>query len=747
MTEQQKNIRVLSPFVKGLPFIILIVVLAVIAGTHYLKYAKPVYESTAEVRLADVNEGPSSTNLFKDFDVFAQTNKIQEEVQVIKSNVIINRALDSLKMDKIDYYRIGKIKKSDMYDESPFIVEATSADSLLYDVTFPISITGTGNFTLKDPTDNDKIYEGKLGQLVQMKNGSLMVRKNDAAYQRKPYLQLADDYSFKINDRQSVINKILANLDVTAVDKDVAVLRITYKSSVPQECADVVNAIAQAYIDDYIQNKIKAADMTVKFIDGQLESISGQLSGSENNIQTYRDDNDIINIDQQTESDFRKIAELKIQLANLQMNMAAVDSLVDYLQTNKSDFLALAPNFEAFNDLLSTELVKQIKDLQSQRRDLLTKFTENNPKVKVVEEKIQDLSDYILESCRNTQRNYKVKYDEIYNTIASAESEFDSLPGKEKELAILERYFNLNEKMFNFLNEKKMEAEIARAASISFHRIIQPGIVPNQPVSPNRLFVLALCGFIGLIIAIVLIYLWDTMRPGINNPGKIDKNSDIPNGGKVSLLRRIAKIFPSFKKVAYDMKFKGLLRHGNTLCVSSWSRDEGKSFIANNLANVFVQDGMLTLLISCDDTAEGGIESLSTIADTDKMKFNPRVMQCVRLSESDILSPDFERLMPFVQQIFQMIVIDNFRITDSVAAVGMMRQSHQNMLVLDAFKTSVQSIPEIDLFCTEYNIPHPFFMLNRAGANVISLMLKKLAGKRTTFQQPDFVPQFSPGQI
>src|SRR6202000_1681464 len=99
--------------------------------------------------------------------------------------------------------------------------------------------------------------------------------------------------------------------------------------------------------------------------------------------------NNIINFSQETETDLRKIAQLKIQLANLQMSMSAIDSLYDYMQRGKGDFSGLAPNFEAFTDLLSTELIKKIKQLESDKKDLLLVYTDKEEKEKGLDEKIR----------------------------------------------------------------------------------------------------------------------------------------------------------------------------------------------------------------------------------------------------------------------------------------------------------------------------------------------------------------------
>ena len=60
------------------------------------------------------------------------------------------------------------------------------------------------------------------------------------------------------------------------------------------------------------------------------------------------------------------------------MSLEAIRELNKYLKEGKDHFLDLAPNFEAFTDLLSTEIIKKIKDLQSTKKDLLLLNNNNN---------------------------------------------------------------------------------------------------------------------------------------------------------------------------------------------------------------------------------------------------------------------------------------------------------------------------------------------------------------------------------
>ena len=84
-----ENIRLLKPLFRGLPIIVIVMIISVLAAKKYLNYVTPMYESTAMLKLADVHEGVPGANLFKDLDVFASANKISTEIEVLKSSILL----------------------------------------------------------------------------------------------------------------------------------------------------------------------------------------------------------------------------------------------------------------------------------------------------------------------------------------------------------------------------------------------------------------------------------------------------------------------------------------------------------------------------------------------------------------------------------------------------------------------------------------------------------------------------------
>ena len=697
-----ENLRILKPFFRGLPIIILVVTICVLSAKKYLNYVTPMYESTAKLELADVQDGVPSTNLYKNFDVFASANKIATEIEVLKSANLIEKTLSELPFNK-EIYRKGKLRTSEIFKDSPISIEGTFNSPKALDKRYSLQVISTNNFLFSYPESKLKI-KGEFGKPFKINGGVLYVTVNEEVVKSKKGGNLIDNFEFEFLSQEKLMGKINKDLDIVSVDKDVPVVRINLKSNVPEKAALFVNKLAEMYIKDYIELKYKAANITVSFLNSEINNAKGKLTTSEDDIQNYRDEKNIINFTQENETDLRKISQLKIQKTNIKMTLDAIKDLNKYIAKGKNNYLDLAANFEAFTDLLSTEMIKSIKKLQADKKDLLLIYTPENEKVKVIDQKIKDLTDYQIESIKNTEKNLQIKYDKLNADIAEAEKVFIGLPEKEKKLKILEREFNLYEKNYNFLNEKRIEAEIAKSAKIAFHKIISPGIIPTDPVSPIKIIIIIVAAFLGFMGSVMLIYIVHFSKAKVNDSFTIEKNSTIPIAIATPYIKGSQKITDTFLKEAIKMELKGMVEKGNIIVISSYDNSKDHLFHSKNLIEAFQKQGRKVLVLD----ATGKLESL----------INPK--DYVNYTDHKYLSYTktvFEKEINEKIEGYDVCVINNQSIKDQKLALLFMSLASQNLMVVDSRKTAEKTIIKIELLRDEYKLPNLWFVLNKDEYN------------------------------
>ncbi|HAY3552818.1 hypothetical protein KRE47_07945 [Elizabethkingia meningoseptica] len=696
-----ENIRFLKPFLRGLPIIILTIIISVLAAKKYLNYVTPMYESTAKLKLADTQEGVPSANLFKDFDVFASANKISTEIEVLKSTSLIEKTLEKLPFST-EIYRIGKMRSVELFTNSPVKIEATFADKKNYDKKFALNIHSDQKFTLIT-SDSTKEIKGTFGTPVNINGGKILISINEEYLKSKPDAKIIDRYEFEFLSREKLLDKINKNLDIVSVDKDVPVIRINYKSNIPEKATLLVNTLAETYIEDYIENKYRAANTTVDFLKEEIGQANHKLSDAENRIENYRNKENIINIPQETETDLRKISQLKIQQSNLKMNLDAIKNLNSYVAGGEENYLDLATNFEAFNDLLSTEMIKNMKQLQAEKKELLLTYTPEHEKVKIIDSKIKDLTDYQTESIKNTQKNLQIKYNDINHDIQLAEQAFIGLPEKEKLLNIMNREFNLYEKNYNFLNEKRIDAEIAKSAKISFHKIITRGELPTKPVSPMRSIIIIVAAIVGMIGSVIIIYAVHFAKAKVNDTYTIEKNSAIPVAFVTPFIKNKEKIMYHFLENILEMELKGIIKDKNLICITSYDKAKQHTFHSKNIIRALQVQSRKILVIDVAGNLKN-IEACDYIDFSDEKNLTFTSTEVQHLIREKMTGNDI-------------CIINNQPIKQGKLALLFLKLADQNLFLLDSRRTAAKSIINVELLKDEYQLTNLWFVLNKGGYN------------------------------
>lgn len=695
-----ENLKILKPFLRGFPIVVLSMIIAVMAAKKYLSYVTPMYESTAKLKLADINDGVPAGNLFKNFDVFASANKITAEIEVLKSTELLNKALKKTTFNT-EIFRKGNVHETELFEDSPVIITHNFNNPKGFNVIYPLTIFSEKDFEVTIPQTSQKL-KGSFGKELQTPYGLLLIDLNKALLQKRENIRLKDNYHFEFLSDEKLLDKIYKNLDIVSVDKDVPVIRINFKSNVPQKAAIFVNTLAETYIYDYIDSKYKAANTTVNFLNSQIKEASDKLAKSEDKIEDYRNKENIVNIRQETETDLRKISQLKIQQTNIKMNLEAIDELNRYIGSGKENFLSLAPNFEAFTDLLSTEMVKNIKRLQAEKKDLLLVYTPNDEKVKIIDEKIKDLTDYLVESIKNTKTNLQIKYDQLTKDINEAEKVFVTVPEKEKLLTIMTRDFDLLQSSYNFLNEKKIEAEIAQSAKIAFHRLISPGTVSGKPISPIRSIIIIVSAIMALIGSTALIYIVHILKGKVNDIGTIEKNSSIP----VVLLTPYLQngIRSHFLKEAIQLELKKLILNNAVITISSCDKESEHLFHSIQLAEAYAQQGRKILVLDACGTFSSSHPNITTeeLNDAIYCSYSQETMKLI-LTEKI--------------QGYDLCIIHNQAMHSETVGLMLMSLASTNLFVLDSRKTAARKVSEIEILKDKFNLPNMNFILNKAGYN------------------------------
>jgi len=279
MNDNQKIKRLIINILKGSPFVIIVLLFSLYFAYKFISYKNPLYQSSIKIKLAKSTYGISATNLYKNFDVFSTEEDIQAEVITIQSQRIINEAIDKLDFG-ISYYRVGEIRTSDMYHETPFKVQVQDTLEKILDIPITIEIISRTKYLLHDPFHPEATPQEYLfNKWVNLYGMEFKISPNTDKF-NKPDNVLFDKYIFKINSKESLIASIQERLFAKEAENHVPVILVNYKDEVPLRAEIFIDTLSKTYINDYINHKSGISKKTVAFINSQLKGAHEHLEQS-----------------------------------------------------------------------------------------------------------------------------------------------------------------------------------------------------------------------------------------------------------------------------------------------------------------------------------------------------------------------------------------------------------------------------------------------------------------------------------
>lgn len=694
------NLDPIKPLLRGIPFVFLVTFATISLVKKLLSYKTPLYSSVAKIKLASRKDHIAGTNLFKGFDESIIDIKVDAEIELFKSHLLLQRVIDSIDLQN-EIYRIGRMGMTQLYKNSPIAVEFELTDPKGYGKEFEVEIRSDEGFTFYLPGEENGT-DAVFGQALEFKYGYVIININDDIIAKD--IDLTGRYKVLKRTLNGTVKALENDLEVTTLDKEVPIVVLKIKTISPQKSADILNTLAQLYIDENIATKTEAAGTTVRFLRKQLQEINADLENAENDVQRYRDDYNIVNIRQETETDLRKISQLKIQLSNIKMSLEAITDLKNYMN-NGGDFIKKAPNFEAFTDLLSTELIKELKKLQSDRADLLLTYTETNDLVKVVDKKINMIRDYMIESISNTHKNLRTKYGELQKEIATSESGFVTIPQKEKELTSLQRNFEVLQSTYVFLSEKLIEAQIAESAKVSFHKIITPATISSKPSSPNYAVVTGAATLFSLVISIVLVYVFSYARDLVESGADIESRSNLAVIYETPETYIGAESQYAFNQNATKLELLELIPKGAVVSLSlQHSYDRLMAHIVQ-LAEAIKKQGKKPLVISSRENFD-----LSEI----KLHYpKSSFMGAEDLGLKYFSLKSLRNTLDHLRSKYDVILIACDDDNRESQALTYMRSSDHKLHLITPRKSKNRDVTSIELIAEKYNLDSTWFILDR----------------------------------
>ena len=412
------------------------------------------------------------------------------------------------------------------------------------------------------------------------------------------------------------------------------VIVVSMDSPYPEEAATVVDGVVNAYIVEQSHAARKSATDMVRVLEKEREQVLLRRAAAQEKMlaaqrergePTFRDGKGNLalgRLDALANSlNAAEVAvmELRAQREATLAAMGAPEGLrafVEGLQFRGRDT----------GDREYDELRSQLVTFESQVTGVSGIQGSNHPRVRAIQATVEDLKRKIAAKERSIAESQladvssrlgaaEEKASQVRRSLEDARARALDLSPGEAAYAKLESEVLELEKRGDLLDRRVAELNVNSADAGAMNvRVLQPAIVPERPVKPNKPLTLAAALLVGCVLGVGLATLREWQDARIRTPDEISALLGLPLVGVVPQINRslspadrgqvlrldprsaVAEAYRSIRTSLY----LGDARSAKTILVASPSSGDGKSTTAANLAIAFAQAGERTLLLDCD---------------------------------------------------------------------------------------------------------------------------------------------------
>lgn len=587
-------------YIRHLPVVVFCAFIALILAYIKIRYATPIYNIHGSLYINKEGQmgGGRNKEGIEDIFLFSNNVNLNNEQEILHSRQLVARVVKNLGL-QLSYYNIGKVRSSNVYGGSPFKLEIISLKDSASSFNFEIE---TQENKFKFPKSNsligyDEIFETASGvfKLHRIHNISL-------ANFASPL------FSIFYSPLEAATISLASSINVSQNIDQATILGISIETDNTDFGKDVINELMKEYGRMNVEDKKEISRVTMEFIDERLDTIKNELGGVETGLLRYREKNEVIDLSEQSKLYYSDLGETNRQLMSQQIQLKVVDFLINYLNKPSNQF-NVVPADLGIEEPVLLPMLTHYNELQLRRTNLSQSTGPANQALALLTSDIQKVREQILEALRNVKQSYTISYNKIIDQLNIAKSNIRSVPSKAKGLLDIERQQKIKQDLYLFLLQKREEAAISAAATVSSSRPLEDATASRVPVQPNKKNIFILFFFIGILIPAAIIALFEFFNDKITERQEIGKKTQTPIVGEIGHAEEETLIVKAGSRTVVSEQFRILRTNVQYLInkiekpiilITSSVSGEGKSFIATNYGAVMALTGKKTVILEFD---------------------------------------------------------------------------------------------------------------------------------------------------
>lgn len=518
---------------------------ALAAAAAYLAIARPIYRSAVTIRI-DLSDRTGVHNEFELPSAVTNDNALYTEMEELGGDALATEVIDSLGL-QAQLAAPRHLVRSD-------VVQAVSG--LDRELQEPLDVevrrTSGGGLALRDR--DGRVVASAPTETTPLHLGGLTLRLRPSAVEAGVRLVIVP-----LHDAIADFQKTTT---ITRPKYEANVIAIEHLDADPRLTPEVPNVMAATFLARRVDVRRAQARATAAFLRQQLDTLSHQLTRSEDTLRAFRESTRSINLPAEATTAVTRVAQLESQRQDLEAERSALAALVAEVESNPASAAGDARPSAAYRRLLAfptllrnqaaSEMLRSLSDADAQRSALLTRRLPSDPEVQVLSERVSDIELQLRSVATTYLQGLERQLASLNTSLASLRADAGRIPAQETEYARLERRPKTLGEMFSSLQLRLKEAEITAAVSDPSVRVLDYASAPTKPVRPRQVLVLVVALVGGSVLGLVLAFAREQSDQSVHTRRELAALVNLPILGQI----------PSFRADAAPLGAHAAVRSG-----------------------------------------------------------------------------------------------------------------------------------------------------------------------------------------
>ena len=402
--------------------------------------------------------------------------------------------------------------------------------------------------------------------------------------------------------------------------RNTQLVNVNFDSADPNLAAMVANEHAQAYIKSVLQTRAGVTDTAESWMMERLVGLQESLLESEQRLQAYREQEQLIDDEGLRSLPARQVNELSSRLVEVRTELS--QARIAYSQVYQGSDIPLE-DLRGIPAILDDKVVQDLQQAEAdaQRRvaELAERYGPEHPSMIAAQSELSKASENLRQQHTTVAEVIKNKFEaaqaeeaELVNLLNRAKQQYQDVGRKESNLLALKRESDTNRDLYELFYNRIRETTAAGDLETAPARVVSPAVVPIKPSKPQKRLAVSLVFSLSLIAAVTAAFFFEAMNNTIRSAADVEEKLRLPLLGMIPLLKTRGKKHnplgnvyfrqtePGFSEairtVRTSISLDNMEHPHKVMVVASSTSGEGKSTVALNLAYAFAQSEKVLLL-------------------------------------------------------------------------------------------------------------------------------------------------------